>query len=115
MAPFDTQYKELMHFIVDNNIVGSLTGFTLGFVIATFIKSLVVDILIPLLYKCIYIVLIVTPLRGSQSIKALYILSGLKVDIFFKETVNLSLVLIMSYLFFIKVMDPYIKQRKSEA
>ncbi len=105
------QYEKLVHFIVDNRIVGSLSAFTLGFVISTFIKSLVSDILVPLFYKCTYILLIITPLRGSEYLKSFSQLRDLKLDVFFKETVNLFFILTISYFFFIDIINPFIELR----
>lgn len=102
----------LFRFVVDNNIIGSLAGVTLGFVISTAVKSLVSDILMPSVYKFLYLLLSVTPLNGTALLTRFFQVTELNPDKFIKEAVNLLLIMVCAYLFFIHVLAKYIAEKQ---
>jgi large-conductance mechanosensitive channel len=103
----------MFRFVVDNNIIGSISGVTLGFVISTAVKSLVSDIMMPTVYKVLYFILSLTPMRNTHVLNRFFEVTELHLDKFIKELVNLFLIMVCAYFFFINVLSKYIANKNN--
>lgn len=94
-------FSNMSDFIIQNNILTTMTAVTLAFSTGTFIRSLVGDIIMPLLY--LVILNKITFLSG-----AFKPITSNNIDNFIKESFQFILVIIFTFVIIVNILKRYI-------